>query len=244
MSQAQKSRQKHGVSSKVKQEIKKAIIAFEKKDVETKQFPGSSSSEPTTMDTNALYLMTDIPKGTGQGQRIGDQVYLKHLDVRLKLRNGRYHSQPLPGQINVTWRVMAFQYKEKTVAGVGPTINDLLIASNANPAGVLKYSPYCARNTDFLNIYTVLYDKYFSTANQTDNGANGAYSIYETEKMVHFRIPLKYAKRKIEFIDGTTIDSTNHIYIAVINDANQAVFHSAPYYPDFFIQSTTAYTDE
>lgn len=106
-----------------------------------------------------------------------------------------------------------FQYKQDDQL-VSPLLSGLVLASNANGGG--DTGALSARNIDQLGIYHVLYDKMFITTigepSATSVGASGNESRH-----VHIKVPMKYAKKKVQFKAGTQY-CTNGIYMMITTD--------------------------
>lgn len=199
------------LSTKQKKEVAKIANKVTKKESEHKQASASTTYADVydgggSIQTNMTSIIT---QGTTDAQRIGDELELTGIHLRMSFINGQgANSYP-----TINWRVMVFQYKSQDNT---PSGTELLTSATAN-AGV-TYGTFSARNIDYLSVYNVLYDKAFQTG-----GNNGvALTADQNSKLNHyleFRVPLKYCKRKIQYENSTAV-GVNDIYLFVTTDLN------------------------
>jgi len=212
---------------------KKAVVQIAKtvnnKAAEHKLYAKSVSSAVVT-DAAGFRAeeITTVPQGVLDNNRVGDEITIDHIDIRMMLQN----YLGINGYGDVLWRVFVFQYNDNNNT---PDIDQLLLTSTANIGNVA--GSYSARNIDYLRSYNVLYDKTFQTF-----GSNGAvvtpgYDYTDAKKLVHIKVPLKYAKKKIQFEAGTAT-ATNGIWMLVTCDKDIVANNSTIRY-----MVSTGYTD-
>lgn len=175
-----------------------------------------------------LQHMTNITQGTGDTQRIGDEITLKHCYVSFSIQNNSgAAAQPFTDA-----RVIVFQYNSNDIT---PNELELLLGAQATAGAISSYS---ARNIDYLGVYNVLYDKTFHLSYGVPNANNYAqtdsYSVWKKVK-----IPLKYAKKKLQYMNGVgTNESTNGLYLFVTS-GNGIIAAN----PTFAAEWVVSYTD-
>lgn len=202
----------------------------------------TTAGNTVVLGAGTFFSCLDIAQGTTEITRIGNEINLHSITFRLELLHGRWQAVGYPGQNNILWRVIVFQYKQDDT--VGPTDGELMKQSTANPLGTAQYCPLATRNQDYFNIYHILYDKCHMTAQQTDAGNLGTYSLYETAKYLDIRVPMKHVKRKIQYSTNTApVYKVNNIIICFYNDADPAQFFNATYYPKVRLNETVVFTD-
>lgn len=168
----------------------------------------------------SIDCMTPITVGTGRVQRVGNEITLKHMQVRYTLRQ--------VSGINAysIARVMVVQIKElpATIA-----ISKLL---ELDVLGV--QSVYSVRNIDFMHLYNVLYDKTHKLMGATpvNNSLNDSSVIYHTAN-----IPLRKCKKKIQY---SGLNATDGIYIFVMSDVPGPI---GPGSPTATLEYEISYTD-
>lgn len=149
--------------------------------------------------------LTTIAQGTSDTERVGDQLTMKSIYVKMAI----YPPSVSINKESNFVRVIAFQWKEVTnISGsIGPIPDDIL----STPGAIdLIYCQYAHDNIG--KKFTILYDKTFTI---TNSETGGQYS----QKMINFRIPLKYAKRKVSYVGGSSGDAFNHFYLMTLSDS-------------------------
>lgn len=170
----------------------------------------------TTAAADATYraLVTPI-QGFGDNNREGDELRLRSLTLRISFFNN------LGAGSNPTnyARLVIFQFLQSN-AIAAPSMADMFI----NGAGAGNVNIYSSPNIDRKSIYRILYDKTIFTA-----GAQGASTSVAPNYAQHMvvRVPLKYAKKNIQFINAT-INSVNQIYFVVLGE--QGSVANNPFY--------------
>lgn len=197
---------KSKLSVEAKREVRSLISKGISRNAESKQH--SVSVAPGIVFDGAggviISQLTNMAQGVADNQRVGDEATLKWLRVHMFFSN----QAGATANPYTFFRVVIFQYHRSDNA---PQIAELFLVSSAN--GGATYGTFSSRNIDYMGIYNVLYDKTIKTVQGAANAANyGANSSYAQELQI--RVPLKYAKRKIQYLAASTT-STNGIYILI-----------------------------
>lgn len=159
--------------------------------------------------------LTDIPQGVNYAQRIGDQITLKSLHIRMKLTNNQGNTSA----IDTVWRVIIFQYFSNDAT---PVETELFVPSYANQnSGTAIVGSMSALDYNYKTQYRVLYDKTLYTSGSNNQvGTSLLQDNYSRE--LHFKVPLKFAEKKIRFLSNATTNATNNIYMCVAtNDVSK-----------------------
>lgn len=203
-----------------------------KKEVEYKQYAAATTGVVPAYTGIAganFFNLTAIPQGPSDSTRNGDEVTLKHIHLRLFfINNTGLNSNPY-----VIWRVIVFQYKASDLV-TAPTITNILLSSAANGGNSGALS---SRNIDYLSIYNVLYDRMFQTVAGLPSSTNNG-SVANYTSLVKISVPMKYVKRKIQYIAGST-NAVNNIYL-LVTTAQGPVTNN----PQFIGDWDTTYTDQ
>lgn len=240
-----KRNRKNCLKPQCKKEVYKIVEKQIKAHAEIKQLSISTAAKQLVMlgSANAVFLdCMPIAGGSTALTRVANEITLRSVHIDLRFNNGTWHAAGTPGQQCVTWRVVVFQFKQDDA--IVPLAVEMYKTSNANPLGTAQIGPYCTRNQDYSNIYHILYDRMFKTAASTDAGFLGSYTLYESDKVIQIKVPLKYAKKKIQFNTATApIYGINKIYMFVTNDADPAQFFGDGNKPYFYGNNTVTFTD-
>lgn len=160
----------------------------------------------TTAQANAtLRPMINAAQAIGDNARVGDQITLKSIKLRISFYN-QFGAGSNPEN---SARLIIFQYKANN------TVPDLsvMFTTGANSGQVNIFSHI---NTDQKEIYHLLCDRLIQT-NGTF-GAVGAQSAPNAlSKNLVMYVPLKYVKKKIQFINAT-VNAVNQIYFAILGE--------------------------
>lgn len=213
------------VSTAVKTAIKRVVKKEIKKVEETKQHTDGFAFTAVygAIAGSVIDHITDIAQGITDTTRVGDELTLKHIKVRGAVFNGATNNSN-------DIRIIVFQYKNSDNI---PVCDNLL--QNTVMSGNTR-SAYSARQQDYLNEYIVLYDKTYPTEigipGAANTGTSGQY-----HKLVEFDVPLKYAKKKIQY-EAATNNSVNGIYVLVIGSQASGASN-----PTVGLQWAVSYTD-
>lgn len=211
--------------------VKKVVNSIDKKNIEYKNYYGAPSASPWFIfdgasnligtPGTAIIALLDIPQGAGDLARVGDVLTVKRIKIRGFCYNNVNGTGAGLSNTYTNWRIIVFQYKSDDSA---PTVAKLLIASAANVGNT--QGTFSSIDQDHRDTYHILYDKIFTT--EAGQYASTAAFAGVTGKLVHhfnFHVPLKYAHKKIRYINGT-LGGTNKIYMLVTTD--QASVNSNP----------------
>jgi len=213
------------VSQPMYKALKSLVHKEVKKDVETKQHTDGFTYTACygAIAGTITDHITDIAQGVTDTTRVGDELTLKHIQVRGTVFNGATNNTN-------DIRIIIFQYKNSDNT---PIMDNLL--QNSIISGATR-SAYSARAQDFMNEYVVLFDKVWHTEigipGATNTGTSGQYSHY-----VNFTVPLKYAKKKIQY-EAATNAAVNGIYVMVIGSQASGASN-----PTCALQWAVSYTD-
>jgi len=155
---ASASKAKRGaLTSLQRKQVKKLITAKE----ELKFF--DTAAGYTQIDrTGRLTILSNVPQGVAQFNRVGDELEMKYIEVRL---NAYYNSLVINTDVEHKLRVILFRWRDDTSVHY-PVIGDIVETGGASVGCTV--SPYTWA-TKHQKDFTVLYDKTFSMSH--DQGA-------------------------------------------------------------------------
>lgn len=191
-----KMRPRKALAPKAKRQVRSIVKSEMKKQTEYKQYSVSQSPVGVYDGTVGVNLInvTLITQGVADNNRVGDEINLKWIEVKMFL----YNNTSATANAYTFFRVIIFQYNYFNNA---PKIDELLLTSAAN--GGTTYGTFSSRNIDYLNTYHVLYDKTVKTVLGVPNASNYA-SNEAYVKSLNIRVPLKFAKKKIQYLAAST----------------------------------------
>jgi len=216
---------KSKVSQPMYKAIKNIVHNEVKKDVEIKQHTDGFTYTAVygAIAGTVTDHITDIAQGVTDTTRVGDELTLKHIQVRGCVFNGATNNTN-------DIRIIVFQYKNSDNA---PIMDNLL--QNSVISGTTR-SAYSARAQDYMNEYIVLFDRVWHTEigipGAANYGQSGAYSYY-----LNFTVPLKYAKKKIQY-EAATNAAVNGIYVMCIGSQASGASN-----PTVALQWAVSYSD-
>lgn len=188
-----------------KREVAKISKQVEYKAAEHKQYANGQayvSIYGASAGSNTTHLTT-VSQGNSDSTRLGDELTLKAIHLRLNIFNGQ---NATCNPFNNT-RVIIFQYKSPDNT---PDVTKLLL----NGGGTGTRNAFSSFDIDYKGTYVVLFDETYTT--HSTNVANGTipsdFSIF-----AKISVPLKYCKKRIVYQNGTTI-SNNGVWLTVIGD--------------------------
>lgn len=173
-----------------------------------------------------------VPQGVADGQRVGDSIRLRKLDLRLQALVGDYYN---------TIRVIVFRFNAPS--GVAPTTAETFDASASGAEYVLCPIPAQQKEKK----YHILLDKVFQLSAQvawssagTVNSLSSAPAPGVSSSVKHSRHIL-YGKRigtkTIKFDAGATTTSTGSIWICYVSDSGFTP------YPALYYNARLTYSD-
>jgi hypothetical protein len=189
-------------SKKTKQHpsVKTVVNKVLKENKELKFFDVSSSA--FTVGSGAtLSLLSGIPQGVAQSQRVGDQVELVSLEIT-------YEVVQANTDIYSNTRVLIFQWFPNTILSV-PALASILY----NTAAIGPYSQY---NWQLRDQYHVIYDKLMSQA-----GLSTAVASTTNMSILHHR--LTNFRKTVKFSPAVTAAS-NNLFFLFMSDSSIAPF--------------------
>lgn len=176
--------------------------------------------------------LTRVVQGLLDNNRIGDNVHLEYLSVKLTYNSFIDIVTPSNNAETTVYRIMIVQDKSYNVStsgagsGAGLTLSQLLMndPETSNPG------PRSSRNIDHLKTLIVLYDKTFTTT--LLNNALRNHNI---------KVPLKWCARTIQWANANSITNiTNGLFLIVVNDQPNGL---VPSLPVVTFQSHITFTD-
>lgn len=169
--------------------IKKYVKRQINRNIETKYVVNQFN--PAYVDVfGHFYTLNTIQQGLTDGERIGDSINFKRCFFKYTIVRAATESYNFV-------RVIIFQYKQNNT--VAPSTTTIL--NGSNPTYLSQY------NYDNRFNYAILYDKIHSVNND------------RPAITVRSRTFNKWAKKKIQFANGTSTQGTNHMYVFVISDS-------------------------
>jgi len=148
--------------------------------------------------TVANVLITLIPQGDAQGQRIADTAYIDRIDLRLNVVTAN-------ADIFNLARVAFFIWKQ----------NSLSVAPNPNSVfeNTSTYGPYSMLNFEGRGYYSVLRDLTFN--------CTGLASAPTTNSQHFYTDSIPLTKHRVDFNSGAT-SGVGHIYMQYYSDSGVA----------------------
>jgi hypothetical protein len=220
------SKKKTNFNKKIKSIVKSEI----NKDVETKIFNlGSSvSSALATQTVYSLNPLSSIVAGTGVNQRIGQEINLKNLNVRILIQNtSATVRQTTYYRIMVLWHESAYT-TSWAYSGTALGSSELFHSSSN-----LLTSPPNRK----LGL-TLLKDKLMAVRAQTSNAATQS----ANQTTLNINIPFK--NKKVGYVPGTTYLKQRQLYVVVIpGSADVGLISGVSAVGSIDICGTVSYTD-
>jgi len=161
----------------------KSMIA---KPVETKYFDQSQAQGAVNAGT--ITCVTDITRGTDVTQRIGNEVMLKEMQVRMSFTINA----------NVNTSVIRYVFAVDTMGVNAPSVGDVL-ESGLLSTGYTDIAPYY---WDYRRRFKILHDDSVGLCKY----ANNAYLFK------HFTLPLGFRSSNI----GASTTFKNHVYLIIV----------------------------
>lgn len=196
-------RHKKRVGKKLAPSTRKAVSALVKRQIsraeETKIYStGSATSSALTRES--IYTLSPlqvITQGTGNYNRIGNDIYLQGIKLNMLFQN-LGQRQTLFYRVAVLWHTS--QWNANWTYQDCLTKNELFY-TGSNP----MQTPFNTKNTGT----TVLYDKVFDMSSTSNNGATLFYKQKQFSKF------LKINKR-LTYLAGSNILKSKQLYIVII----------------------------
>lgn len=187
-------RKKRTVPRNVKRYVKKEL----RKDVETKYFD-SSLSDFATSYSGWIQPLCNVPQGTTDRSRVGDQLVMRALMLRM-------HIVMNTGDVTNSVRVIVFQWHPSVALAV-PTLSLVLSATYLGTTN----APNAPYTFDYRTNCTILFDRKLVFSNTGD-----------LIKSINQKISLKWAKKKCQYVDASATSVSDQLYLAAVSDSSTA----------------------
>lgn len=208
-----KGKKAKGKSLVTKDYLKKtigAVVELKYKDYGvTTAFDGNNAA---AAGPSHYYCLTGMVQGITDSDRVGDRIYLRSLQLRGFVI---FDKAAANGNVDICFRLVVFQF-HPVVADAGTLTSmstnlpiSTILNFGSNTGGTL-YGPDSFMNHDRRQTYTVLYNKLYSGYNQSTNYAN----IIKMD----LNIPLRKARKHIDFISGSSTSADNHLCYFLISN--------------------------
>lgn len=212
-----------GPPRKLNQRQKKEVKQIIGKRVESKFFDAGFGASNYT-STPAHTCLSLIPQGGSDSQRVGDQVKLKKLTLRMQF---------VGGDIYNTCRVVVYRYKQDTSVQ-GPITAEVYDSSAPGAEYVLCPVPALEKNDKFHIIWdkivTLPQTNYYTTSSQVTSTSN---SVKTWVKSFYGR---RLGAKGLRFNPAATT-GFGHIYVSIVSDS--AILPN----PTVYLNSRLEYTD-
>lgn len=202
-------KKKKVIGRKLKTAITREIKIFDKKNTELKYQDTVIDSivDGNTNTPKCYFSVTDIDQGLYDTARVGDEINLKWIEYRLNLF---LNKAATTGGERALIRFIVFQYHpvvDATYATMGTSLPlNLVLAPGYNGTDITTDSHY---TWDRKRQFTVLHDSVHYFFNYS--------ALAGTPKMLHGRIPLKKAQKKVHYIAADDTQASNHIIFCLIS---------------------------
>lgn len=161
---------------------------------ETKYYDKIDQATAVDFAGTNLTLLTDVTQGTSDLQRVGDKLTIRGMRIRFTFS--------VADNYNII-RMILFQWIPSNNL-LGPVPGYVLSATYLSTSRATE-APY---THDYKSQMIILWDK---TINLALNQSNQA-------KYINKKVKLKFAKKRINFVAGTTAAS-NHIFLLLVSDS-------------------------
>lgn len=194
--------------AKLSPEQMREVKAVLGKAIEMKYFDFGFANTAFT-STPSFYLMTSIPQGPSDKQRVGDRIDIRSLECFF---------QATGGDIYNTIRVVIFKWKQDS-AGVTPTAADLYDATASGAEYVMCPVPALEQDKKF----TICYDHTISLSQTYTFTSTGATTtvIPTADSVKTWKVKLfgkRLGPKNINFNPGLST-GWGHYYLAVATDS-------------------------
>lgn len=204
MSKRHKTKKKVTLSKPAKKEVRSIVKNTINTRTELKYIDVGADAVPpgqTVTLAPKLFQLITVAQGNADTQRIGDEIYLRDLEMRGQI------VQPVPGaglSADNIIRIIIFQWYGRITlpAGEQPAANDLLQDSVNAPANSFI-------NHDKRELFGILYDRVFATSNP-----------YMTSRSI--RIRLRKFRHKVKFNQGANTPMENSIWLLITSNSTAA----------------------
>lgn len=189
---------------------------------ELKYFPFNQTGFSVTSTSVLTGASFDVTQGLTDTSRIGDQLTLAgSIDFRLHLSSADSYNI-------IRWILIQWHPTSTTTPFPATDGSDVLVAG---PSTAIDYlSMY---NHDKRSDYTVLFDKTYTLVG---NGTSGTYPYTTSSQIVkHYRISLKKASKKVQFV-GAGLQASNRLFWIYVSDSSGVSHPQAAYSSKLFFR--------
>lgn len=169
--------------------------------MEEKAVTFESLAVDASYDAPTIGQLNNIPEGTGDDERVGDELRYKQLSIK-----GSFQTQ---ANSNTIARFLVFQWYHNTT----PAISDVLVTPTGSNANYVN-APYVRDN---LHRMKILYDKRFALA-----AANSTSGLKLTEQFSVFINETDWGRRVVNYIAASSTNSTNTLYYLALSNVTDA----------------------
>lgn len=152
-----------------------------------------------TPSAGTITHLTTIPQGVGDTERVGDEIELRKMTIRLNLESN--------AQVGIV-RFIFFQWIPSTTSG--PTVADLLVLGASGAVDNTSQYRHDSRQS-----YRILYDRIWHL-----NGDIGVTNGQTTTSFVTPVFTIYPKRKKLEFIDSLTVYCASGIYLLSVGNAS------------------------
>lgn len=189
-------------SSKVSKPLRTAIKRIVRAEAAEEVKYWDTRAVTTTIGNNTDWYFQDlclVPQGTTDTSRVGDSLKMRNLQLN-------YHLETGAGFKTSAFRIVVAQFNGDSVLSTPAQIAALLFHSPGITAGYDSLSHYQHDNVSAKK-FNILFDKMYSSAGSTNTDA----------MFGRVNIPLKYARKNLQYNGGATTGS-DHLYIFALTD--------------------------
>lgn len=193
------------VAPKTKKAITNIVKKELKKDVETKVW-STGSTTSTSLTKQSLYTLSPIAgivQGTNNNQRIGNEIYLKNLTLKLLIQNNNRQSQTY--RLLVLWNEANYSITWSYNNSLGST--DIFYSGS----NMMNVPP------NFKLGQKILLDKILHQDAITSSGTSSA--PYVKQFVYKFAIKLN---KKVKFLPSSPLLNGKQLYVVLIPDTADA----------------------
>lgn len=159
-------------------------------------------------------LINAIPQGNAQGQRIGDKIMIKYIQIGLYFNNQSGTTSSIAKQDGMYCRYGVFLDKRASNTTTKPIWDPVLWTTSANPYGNAMW-PFMFKNFDTLSRFKTLVDGQHRATLMTSDAANP--SMSGTGVVQHFiKLNKKATFSKVSAVSTGDAMYDNDVWIQVI----------------------------
>lgn len=151
--------------------------------------------------------LTDVPQGNTDVTRIGDFIQPRHIHLTINIvRN------PATANVGEVLRIVVFQFLPQF--SLQPPTSNVLWKNDPSTGNITPFSEWIK---DASSSIRILYD---SIHHPRVNVMTGLTATTEGYKELSFHVSLDRAIKHIQYVNGSTTDATNKIFIGTCSNTN------------------------